>query len=149
MDLQDAKQKLLAVLKTGFDTYWDTLRKFIRSKISKPELDSYVRKELATEENGTFAPPLSFCFLTIYFAVSLHNQLVLSILKNAHKVYTSKVPPRAHPPSKEHKHKLKEKEKIKVKERKEGAPHAKVLPETDENVESVRPHQLACLPQRS
>lgn len=73
VDLESFKQKLKIVLKENATIYWENLKKFAQSKLTKPELDEYAKAVLKTPEN-----------------VSLHNLFVKSILNNA---YSNTLPP--------------------------------------------------------
>ncbi len=78
MDLEDTKNKLQAVLKTSFDAYWDGLRKFIRGKSSKAELDSVVRSLLGDAHRMYIS--LSYSIFNIIFMIIF---LIFSCLCNS------------------------------------------------------------------
>jgi len=73
IDLTPLKKQLDAILKENSETYWDWIRKFFAGKLSKIELDYYVRLYI-TDNN-----------------LHLHNSFFKAILQNA--LYAKTPPP--------------------------------------------------------
>lgn len=66
MELEEAKSKLQAVLKTSFEQYWDNFKKFIRGKTPKLEFDGYV-KTLLGDAHSKHSPHT--CTIFIAFVI--------------------------------------------------------------------------------
>jgi len=73
VNLEEHKARLTSTLKDNWVTYWDLLKRYVQSKLSKQELDTQARVLLGDEN------------------VSLHNQFFLALLQNVHAAIIPKI----------------------------------------------------------
>lgn len=88
-NLEEHKTRLTATLKDNWVNYWDLLKRYVQSKLSKQELDTQAR-QLLGDENGSWT--WRMCYLThLANPVNLHNQFFLALLQNVHAAIIPKI----------------------------------------------------------
>lgn len=88
-NLEEHKARLTSTLKDNWVAYWDLLKRYVQSKLSKQELDAQARVLLG-EENGSLIAPSCFAPDSSP-SVNLHNQFFLALLQNVHAAIIPKI----------------------------------------------------------
>lgn len=88
-NLEEHKARLTSTLKDNWVAYWDLLKRYVQSKLSKQELDAQARVLLG-DENGSLVVPSCFAPDSSP-SVNLHNQFFLALLQNVHAAIIPKI----------------------------------------------------------